>query len=46
LDVEEKLKLYEGREYLVVKSNAIVQKSRYVLSVSEQKTIAYILFHD
>jgi len=42
LDVEEKLKLYEGREYLVVKSNAIVQKSRYVLSVSEQKTIAYI----
>jgi len=42
MDFEEKIKLYEGREYLVVKSNAIVQKSRYVLSVSEQKTIAYI----
>jgi len=42
MDVEEKIKLYEGREYLVVKSNVIVQKSRYVLSVSEQKSIAYI----
>jgi len=42
MDVEEKIKLYEGREYLVVKSNAIVQKSRYFLSVSEQKSIAYI----
>jgi len=42
MDVEKKIKLYEGREYLVVKANAIVQKSRYVLSVSEQKSIAYI----
>jgi plasmid replication initiation protein len=42
MDFDEKIKLYEGREYLVVKSNVIVQKSRYVLSVSEQKSIAYI----
>jgi len=42
MDFEEKIKLYEGREYIVVKSNTIVQKSRYVLSVSEQRSIAYI----
>ena len=41
MDFEEKIKLYEGREYIVVKSNAIVQKSRYELSVTEQRTIAY-----
>jgi plasmid replication initiation protein len=42
MDSDEKLKLYEGREYIVAKSNAIVQKSRYELSVVEQRTIAYI----
>jgi len=42
LDFDDKLKLYEGREYLVVKSNVIVQKSRYVLSVPEQRAVAYI----
>jgi len=42
LDFDDKLRLYEGREYLVVKSNVIVQKSRYVLTVPEQRAVAYI----
>lgn len=42
MDFDEKIKLYEGREYIVAKSNAIVQKSRYELSVTEQRSIAYI----
>lgn len=42
LDFEDKLKIHESREYLVVKSNTIVQKSRYVLSVPEQRAVAYI----
>lgn len=31
-----------ARNYLVAKSNQIVQKSRYDFSVAEQRTIAYI----
>jgi plasmid replication initiation protein len=42
LSFDDKLRLYEGREYLVVKSNIIVQKSRYVLTVPEQRAVAYI----
>lgn len=42
MDKSEKIRLFEAREMLVVKSNTIVQKSRFKLSVPEQKTIAYI----
>lgn len=38
----DKLDLLEKREYLVVKHNDLVQKSRYELSIQEQKTIAFI----
>ena len=33
-DIDEKIDVYKGREYLVAKSNFLVQKSRYELSVS------------
>lgn len=36
------IKILEQREYLVVKRNDLIQKSRYSLSVPEQRTIAYI----
>lgn len=39
---DEKIRLLQAREYIVAKSNEVVQKSRYELSVQEQKTIAYI----
>lgn len=39
---DEKQSLLKAREYIVSKSNEIVQRSRYSLSVQEQKTIAYI----
>lgn len=39
---DEKIEILKSREYLVSKSNQIVQKSRYNFSVTEQKTIAYI----
>ena len=35
-------KLEKNREYLVVKGNDLIQKSRFELSLPEQKTIAYI----
>lgn len=34
--------LNKEKEYMVVKSNELVQKSRFKLSVNEQKTVAYI----
>lgn len=34
--------IFKGRNYMVVKSNAVIQRSRYELSVVEQRTIAYI----
>lgn len=37
-----KIEVEKGREYLVCKSNEIVQKSRYDFSLSEQRMIAYI----
>lgn len=37
-----KIELYKQREYIIAKSNSIIQKSRYELSVTEQRTIAYI----
>lgn len=38
----EKKEILKAREYIVKKSNQMVQKSRYNFSVQEQKTIAYI----
>ena len=42
MNTNEKKEILEKREYLVVKHNDIVQKSRYELSVTEQRSIAYI----
>lgn len=42
MDKQEKQELFHAREFIVAKSNTIVQKSRFNLSVPEQKTIAYI----
>ncbi|MFV0323278.1 MAG: replication initiation protein [Bacteroides xylanisolvens] len=39
---DKKIQLEKQRNYLVVKANSIVQKSRYELSVPEQRAIAYI----
>lgn len=39
---DERIAIETTREYLVVKSNTLVQKSRYELSLAEQKTIAFI----
>lgn len=36
------LEICKKREYLVVKSNELIQRSRFVLSLPEQKAIAYI----
>lgn len=36
------IEILEGREYLVVKGNELIQRSRFDLSLPEQKTIAYI----
>lgn len=40
--LESMRELEKSREYSVVKDNALIQKSRYELSLVEQKTIAYI----
>lgn len=42
MDLEEKEALLKARNYIVAKSNQIVQKSRYNFSVAEQRTISYI----
>lgn len=39
---EEKIDIYNKREYYVVKANDLVQKTRFELSLTEQKTIAFI----
>ena len=39
---EEREEISKKREYLVVKGNELVQRSRFDLSLSEQKTVAYI----
>ena len=41
--VVEKLNLLEARNYKVVKSNDLVQKSRFQLSAQEQKIILYLI---
>lgn len=38
----EQIRILTKREYLVVKGNELIQKSRFELSLQEQKTIAYI----
>lgn len=42
MTIDEKIEISKSRNYIVSKSNAIVQKSRYELSVPEQRAIAYI----
>ena len=37
------LKLSELREYLVVKSNDLIQKSRFALSLQEQRIVLYLI---
>lgn len=43
MTINEKIKVAQAREYKVVKSNDIIQKARFDLSIVEQKTIAYIV---
>ena len=42
MNYDENIRIETKRDYLVVKSNELIQKSRFALSLSEQKTIAYI----
>lgn len=39
---DDKQQILKAREYIVSKANTLVQKSRYNLSVPEQRTVAYI----
>ena len=42
MDIDKKIEILKKREYIVVKANELVQKSRFELSLSEQKTIAFV----
>ena len=42
-EMEEHLELTRSRGYVVAKSNEIVQKSRYSLSLSQQKLLSFII---
>lgn len=42
MTTDEKIEVLKQREYLVVKGNELIQKTRFSLSLTEQKTIAYI----
>lgn len=42
MTIQEQADINKSRNYIVSKSNAIIQKSRYQLSVPEQRAIAYI----
>lgn len=42
MTTDEKIDIATKREYLVVKSNSIIQQTRFELSLPEQKTIAFI----
>jgi plasmid replication initiation protein len=42
MNSDEKIAIEKSREYIVSKSNQIVQKSRYDFTLAEQRTIAYI----
>ena len=39
---DEQIRILTKKEYFVVKGNELIQKSRFELSLQEQKTIAYI----
>lgn len=39
---DEKISIHMQRDYYVVKGNDLIQKTRYELSLSEQKTIAFV----
>lgn len=43
MTTDEQIQLEKEREYLVVKDNLLIQKSRFELSLPEQKAIAYIV---
>lgn len=40
---DEEIRLSKSKEYQVVKANELIQKTRYGLSVQEQKTLAYVI---
>nr|CRY97556.1 hypothetical protein [uncultured prokaryote] len=42
MNVNERIEVLKKREYLVVKGNELIQKNRFELSLTEQKTIAFI----
>ena len=42
MKIDEQIEITKKREYLIYKHNNLAQKSRFELSVPEQKTIAYI----
>lgn len=42
MNSDEKIEVLKKREYTVVKANELVQKSRFELSLTEQKTIAFV----
>lgn len=42
-DTEEKIRISRAREMKVTKNNALVQKTRYRLTIAEQKALCYII---
>ncbi len=42
-NTEEKMKISKARDMKVIKTNALVQKTRYSLTIAEQKTLCYII---
>lgn len=42
MTTDERMEILKSREYLVVKGNELIQQNRFELSLSEQKTIAFI----
>lgn len=42
MNSDEKLEVLTRREYLVVKGNELIQQNRFELSLTEQKTVAFI----
>ena len=46
MNLNEKKELKDMRSYSVVKSNELVQKNRFELSLTEQKNSCFYLLHD
>lgn len=42
MNYDEKIKIIKSREYLVVKGNELIQQNRFELSLTQQKTVAFI----